>query len=166
MKKAALLATAMLLMGFLTPDVYAAGKLSARVAQRLKASASEVWAAVGDFATLNTWHPAVVSEQVNGTGQNPGDTRVLTLGDGGKITERLVSRNPDKMRYTYVIVESPLPVEHYRSTIRVIAHGKHACTFVWSSRFDPKQGVSNKDAKAAIVGVYKAGADALVKKFQ
>jgi hypothetical protein len=166
MKKAALLATAMLFMGLLVPNAYASGKLSARVAQRLKASAAEVWAAVGDFATPNTWHPAVVSEQVQGTGQKPGDTRLLTLGDGGKITERLVSRSPARMRYTYVIVESPLPVQNYRSTIRVISHGKHACTFVWSSRFDPKQGVSDKDAKAAIVGVYKAGAEALLKKFK
>lgn len=166
MKRAALLATALLFAGLINSGAYAAGKLSVKEKQVLKASAATVWATVGDFATLNTWHPAVVAEQVTGTGQKPGDTRVLTLGDGGKITERLVSHSANRMRYTYEIVDSPLPVQNYRSTIRVVAHGKDSSVFVWSSRFDAKPGVSDKDAMDAIRGVYKAGAEALAKKFQ
>ena len=46
-----------------------------------------VWAMVGDFCAIKDWHPAVAECEEFEEG---GDTfRTLTLGDGGKIKERL-----------------------------------------------------------------------------
>ena len=142
----------------------ATGSLSVTETQYLNASPAKVWSVVGDFATLNTWHPEVVSEKVNGAGDAPGAVRVLKLGNGGTITERLVSRDSAGMKYSYVMLSSPLPVSHYESTIKVVARGHGGCMFIWSSSFDPR-GVTKTQAMKAISDVYAAGTEALAKRF-
>jgi hypothetical protein len=150
------------LLSAVTP-AHAAGNLSVNEQVTLNASADTVWQLVGNFATLNTWHPAVVKESVTGTGQDAGDTRVLTLGDGGTITEVLVDSDNSARQYTYVIKQSPLPVSGYLSTIKVLPEGKDKAKVIWSSTFNAK-GATAKEAMDAVRGVYSAGFQALVKR--
>ncbi|MGH6734797.1 MAG: SRPBCC family protein [Methyloceanibacter sp.] len=75
---------------------------------------AEVWAVVGEFCAIKNWHPAVAEcEQF----EEGGDTyRMLTLGDGGKIKEKLTDKGDTG--YSYEIVESPLPVKNYKASSR------------------------------------------------
>ena len=63
--------------------------------------------------------------------------------------------------YTYEIVESPLPVQNYRSTISVSAEGS-GTKVDWRGSFDAK-GASDADAEGVISGIYKAGLDEIAK---
>ena len=123
----------------------------------LSATPDQVWAVIGDFNGLDQWHPAVVNSQQQGW------TRTLTLGDGAKIIEDMLSYDLRNHRYTYAIIESPLPVTNYASTLSVVAT-EGGSKVVWSSQFDAAN-ASDHEAIETITGVYNAGLMALQKKF-
>lgn len=123
------------------------------------ATPAQAWAAIGDFCAIGGWHPAVEACVL---GEKNGKTmRTLSLKGGGEIVEELVERDEDDRSYTYRIIESPLPVANYESTIEVEDEG--GTTIVWSGEFDAK-GAPDADAVAVIAGIYQAGLDSLVAK--
>ena len=80
---------------------------------------------------------------------------------GGTIVEHLVHWSDKMHSYTYKIVSSPLPVEHYVSTIHVSpAKSGSGSVISWRGHYSAK-GASDADAKKAIDGVYDAGLTAL-----
>lgn len=120
-------------------------------------SPSEVWGKIGDFCAIQDWHPAISKCVLSDEG---GSTyRTLTTTDGATIKEKLVEKTDAS--YTYDIIESPLPVENYRSTISVSAEGDRT-KVDWRSSFDAK-GASDADAQGVISGIYKAGLDKIAK---
>jgi len=121
------------------------------------ASADAVWAKIGDFCGIQKWHPAVEKCALSADGK----MRTLSLKGGGTIVEKLEKRDEAARSYSYSIVESPLPVANYLSTISVAAQGAGS-TITWSGKYDAK-GASEADAKKTIDGIYQAGLDALVK---
>jgi len=128
----------------------------------LNAAPTEIWSVIGDFDSLDSWHPAVdASETVQDA---TAKVRHLTLGDGSKIVERLDSQDDDVRNYSYTILDAgPLPVRNYQSTLEVSGDGS-VSTVTWSSEFEPHK-ASEADAQAAISGVYTGGFAALIEKF-
>lgn len=122
----------------------------------LGAGAEEVWAAIGGFQALADWHPWVASSTREDIGA--AEHRRLALEGGGEILEK--SLGGDAMSYGYAIVDSPLPVSHYRATIAVVPSGTGSVV-VWSSTFTAK----GDDAEGAIAGIYEAGFGALAERF-
>jgi hypothetical protein len=124
-------------------------------------SPEDVWAVVGDFCAIKDWHPAVVECDEMEEG---GDTyRVLTLGDGGKIKEKLT--NKDDTSYSYEIIESPLPVQNYAATLTVTEDdGDDIAEVVWVAEFDPADGVEEAKAVEVISGIFDAGIEGIGKK--
>lgn len=128
----------------------------------LGASAEQVWRLVGGFDSLSRWHPAVASSLV---GQEGGRTvRRLGLHGGGTIIEALEHHDGAARRYTYSILDGPLPVANYRSELSVDEQGGERCRVRWSSRFEP-DGVPEPEAVETIRGIYKAGLDTLRERF-
>jgi hypothetical protein len=121
-------------------------------------SADAVWAKVGDFCGIASWHPAVAKCELS----HGKKIRTLSLKGGGTIVERLLKWDKKGKSYTYTIVSSPLPVTHYVSTISVVADGTGS-DVVWTGTYKAKKGTADADAQKAIDGVYKAGADALAQ---
>lgn len=129
----------------------------------LKVPADEVWKLIGGFNALPDWHPAVEKSTTEGEGE--GSVRRLSLAGGGTIVERLESVNDDERRYSYSIVDGPLPVSNYKATISVREQGDGTATVVeWSSEFSPS-GASENDAAKVIQGIYDAGFENLKKIF-
>ena len=134
-----------------------AAALESRYEAPSTASAAAVWKKVGGFCGIANWHPAVATCVLSKDGKD----RTLTLKGGGTIIEHLVSVNNKAHTYTYKIVKSPLPVEHYISTIKVVSKGKGS-EIIWSGKYKAK-GAPDADAKKAIDGIYKSGVDALAQ---
>ena len=114
--------------------------------------AEKVWATVGDFCGIGQWHPAVekcVESEKDGVA-----IRTLTLaGGGGTLVEALVSRDDAKKTYTYKIIDGPLPVANYQSTITVKADDDGDETEIaWTGSFDAK-GASDAEAEKVIAGI-------------
>jgi Polyketide cyclase / dehydrase and lipid transport len=116
-----------------------------------------VWRKVGEFCAIQEWHPAV--SRCEQTEEGGTTYRTLTLADGGTIRERLIEKTDSS--YTYEIIESPLPVQNYRSTFGVSADGE-ATRVDWKGAFDAKD-ASDADAEAVISGIYQAGLDGIAK---
>jgi hypothetical protein len=127
----------------------------------VNAPADEVWPVVGDFTGLDRWHPAV--ERCDANSGTAGSTRDLHLAGGGLIRERLESVDEKGQSLTYVILDGPLPVQDYVSTLRVTGDGGR-CRVEWSSEFKPA-GLPEPEAVKTMEGVYKAGLDNLKTMF-
>jgi len=151
---------------FITVSMAAlAGNLTVSKEMAINASPDTAWKMIGDFNHLDVWHPVVVASQlIKGNSDVAGAVRVLTLGNGATITEKLVANNNLSHRYTYAITESPLPVADYVSTISVAEGMDGKSVVTWSSSFDAN-GATDEEATNTISGIYDAGLMNLDKHF-
>jgi mxaD protein len=137
----------------------------------IDASAAKVWSMVKDFNALNSWHPAVATDEiVEGKNNAVGAVRLLTLKGGGTIKEKLLSFNSAGRSFKYAIVEGVLPVSDYTSTLVVKSVGKNKSSVTWSGHFkrknvgdNPAENENDKTATDTVGGVYGGGLDNLKK---
>jgi len=126
----------------------------------IDAAPGRVWQVMGAFCSISEWHPAIARcEELKVDGQ---PHRRLTTGDGGMFLEKLNELDNDAMSYSYDIIESPLPVQGYSSTISVADEGGKA-KVTWRSSFEPK-GASAEEAGKVVGGIYDAGLASLATK--
>lgn len=129
--------------------------------QTLSGSVDEVWAAIGGFADLAQWHPAVASSTL----EQGGRVRRLCLADGASLVERLHSFSERERSYGYSIEQGPLPLSRYRSRLQVCElTGGSGSRVEWSAEFDA-DGVSEAEAIRIVTGIYRAGLDRLGERF-
>lgn len=126
----------------------------------LGVSADQLWNFMGSFNALPDWHPAVEKCELEEKGQ----IRKLALASGGSIVERLEHIDDDERVYSYTIVDSPLPVANYHSTIRVKSDGDNRSVIEWSGEFNP-DGAPESDAVKVIQGIYETGLNNLKKMY-
>ncbi len=127
----------------------------------LDVPAQQVWDLIGGFNALPDWHPAVERSELESGGQ----VRKLSLAGGGTIVEKLETIDDGDRVYTYSIIDSPLPVSDYTSTIRVRQDSNGDSTIVeWSSSFEAS-GVPENEAVQVIEDIYQAGFENLKRIF-
>jgi len=156
MKMSRILAAATLAAVFASP----AFALDVKKSIKVTASPEATWKAIGDFCGIGDWHPAVAKCDLS---QHGGVTfRTLSLNGGGTIVEKQLSRSNAAFKYSYAITESPLPVDHYKSTISV-KKSAGGSTITWVGSFSAK-GAPDDKAKEVIAGIYDGGLASLQKK--
>lgn len=144
------------------PAAAEAAPLSVSKSATIAAAPDAVWAQVKDFNGLGTWHPAIAkSEIVEGSNNVVGAVRVLTLkGETpATIKEKLTALDEAGKSFSYEILEGPLPVSGYVSTLTVVAAAEGS-TVTWSSTFKAA-GADDATATTTIEGVYTGGLDNL-----
>jgi len=140
----------------------------------IKAPLSKVWATVKDFDGLAKWHPGFSgSELVSGSNGKAGAVRKLTIKDGPSFNEKLLHYDAAHHSYRYNIIESPLPITDYSSTITVKAESGGMTKVVWSGHFkrkntsdNPPEAESDAGTIKLIKGVYRGGLDNLKKMLE
>jgi hypothetical protein len=119
-----------------------------------------VWQAIGGFCSIADWHPVVASCT---DGEQDGVAmRTLKTVDGAVLVERRTQYSDEGMSYSYQIVESPLPVADYESTLAVMDSGGGSM-ITWSGEFAAK-GAPDDQALSLIGGIYEAGLAALKER--
>ncbi|MGO9675303.1 MAG: SRPBCC family protein [Methylocella sp.] len=126
----------------------------------IAAPPAKVWAAIGGFCGISDWHPAI--EKCILSNKDGKMIRTLSLKGGGSIIEEQVSRSDDRLNYTYTILESPLPVEDYKSTISVRPAGVGS-KVIWVGEFKAK-GAEEAKAQATVAGIFEAGLKGIADK--
>ncbi len=152
----------------------AAPRLHTMKSVTIDAPASKVWDAVKNFDGLNTWHPAVATDEiVAGKNNKAGAVRLLTLKGGGTIKEKLLSFDSSARTFHYSILEGVLPVSSYSSTLVVKSKGAGHSVVTWSGSFkrkntgdSPPDNENDKTALDAVNGVYQSGLDNLKKMLE
>lgn len=136
----------------------------------INASADKVWEKVGKFGDMS-WHPAIAKTEItSGKDNEVGAVRVLTLKDGGTITEVLTAYDAAGKTMKYDITESVLPLREYGATLKVDAAGDGKSTANWRSMFKrkdpsptPAAGQDDATAKNTITGIFRSGLENLKK---
>lgn len=149
-----------------TSSSFAGGNLSVSREVVVDRAPATVWKLMGEFNSLDVWLPPVLSSTFTGNRIRPGAVRVLDLGDNATVTERLLSFDSAKYRYTYAFVKSPLPVKNYVATVELSPAAEGKTLIKWHSTFDAA-GAPDDKAKEAIQGIYDVGlakAAAIFKK--
>lgn len=124
---------------------------------------SAVWSVIGSFCAIKDWLPPVGACIEDG--KSP-PTRTLVTKDGkASFVETQTARNEKEYSYSYAFVSSPLPVTHYKSTIRVTAKGDGVSIVTWTGTYTPDSG-KEKEAIDALIGVYEAGLAGIHAKFK
>jgi mxaD protein len=149
----------------------AAPRLTTSKTITIDAPAGKVWHLVKDFNGLNTWHPAVATDEiVEGKNNTVGAVRLLTLKGGGTIREKMLAFTPAGRTFKYAIVEGVVPVSDYTSTLTVKSAGKNQSSVTWTGHFkrknvgdNPGEKENDKTAVDTVGGIYQGGLDNLKK---
>jgi hypothetical protein len=135
----------------------------------IDAAAADVWRVVRDFNGLPSWAPFAVESRIE-QGQSAdqvGCIRNFRLREGGVIRERLVALSDYDLSLSYAILESPMPVEDYISSLSLTPITDGNRTFAeWQAEFE-----CPPEREAALVqqiatNVFQAGLTALKQRFR
>jgi hypothetical protein len=134
----------------------------------IPAPATVVWSIVRDFNALPNWTPFVADSRIeqNRPSDQIGCVRNFHLKDGGRIRERLLALSDYEMSFEYSILESPMGVENYVATFRLIPVTDLDHTFAeWTAEFDAAP--EREDGLVQSIGqnVFAAGLGALKARF-
>lgn len=132
----------------------------------INAAPDKVWAIISDYCSIQEWLPGIEKCESNGS-HEANTIRVLTLGNGEMLKEKLLKHKPEKMLYQYIVAEpnlKALPVSSYGSTIMVSANDNGGSTITWKSGFyrgfmnnNPPPELSDEAAVNAVTAIYDAG---------
>lgn len=143
----------------------------------INAPAEKVWNIIKEYNDMS-WLPAIKGVTATG-GNEKGASRVLTLKNGGTITEELKKYDDAKMSYAYKITEMStaktithagveekvpvVPVDNYSATITVEAQGANSAVH-WKAGYyraytnnNPPDEMNEAAANAAIKGIFTSG---------
>ena len=132
------------------------------------APADRIWQTIRDFNALPDWVPAVRESRIEGgqPSDQVGCVRAFRLEDGGFLRERLLALSDYDYSVTYSILESPMGVENYIATLKLVPVTDGSRTFAeWTAEFD-----CDPAAEAELVAnignnVFQAAFDALKVRF-
>lgn len=167
------------LLFFFSAAVNAHGPVRQKAEEEItiNAPAEKVWSIIKNYGDMS-WHPGIFNTTVQGD-NNKGAIRVLTLKDGGTITEELKKYDDKKMSYAYKITEMStaktinhagvdekvpvLPVDNYAASIEVEAKGDTSVVS-WKAGYyraymnnNPPEEMNEEAANSAVTSVLKSG---------
>jgi len=128
---------------------------------RVTAPAAKAFGVVARWDALQTWCPAFAKTEIVSGGTAVGSVRAVTLKDGPTFTEELLARDTAGRSYKYKIIESPLPIVEYVSTVRVYDMGDYS-EIVWLATYKRRaqENATAESDDAAMMnlvrGLYKA----------
>lgn len=177
MKKITLFVSVLLF--FFTAIASAHGPVRQKAEEKIiiSAPAEKVWALIKEYGDMS-WHPDIFNTTVKG-GNTKGAIRVLTLKDGGTITEELKKYDDAKMSYAYKITEMSssktithagaeekvpaLPVNDYAASIELADKGGKT-EVIWKAGYyraymnnNPPEEMNEDAANTAVKAVLETG---------
>lgn len=105
-----------------------------KVTKTINVSSDKVWAAISGIGGLDRWFPTITSCRVEGEGV--GAIRVLGLGDGGKIRDRIEEIDHKERRFRYLRTDHPFPVSRYVGTVEVRDGESGQSEVTWTVEID------------------------------
>jgi Polyketide cyclase / dehydrase and lipid transport len=134
---------------------------STKVTVDVAAPPSEIWQLIGGFGSLPDWVPNVSQSELGDGGR----IRQLHDPEGHTFVERLERYDSAARTYSYSIVQSPVSIADYLSTIVVTPiDGGKGSRVEWSSVYTPV-GISEKQADEIFEGLYSTGLKALLSRY-
>lgn len=112
----------------------------------IDAEIEAVWSKIADTSNISGLIGFLAASE------QTGDTRVCTLADGAKLTEKIVSVEPALKRVLYAITDSPLGMDFHAATME-LSERPGGTRLIWNVDILPESAVANMapmlDAAAA-----------------
>lgn len=138
------------------------------VSSVIDAPIEKVWARIRDFNGLPSWHPRMVTSQIEGGGHAHavGAVRNFQVVTGATVREKLVAHSDDDHSVTYAIIETPQPISNHEATLslRKITDGNRTYA-EWTASFDAPAEEADKVAEGMAANVFQGGFNALKSYF-
>ncbi|ACB95290.1 SRPBCC family protein [Beijerinckia indica] len=134
------------------------GKASAdQVLRRIEINvpADRLWDKLRDFCSIKEWHPAFATCVLDT--ENNVSVRTLTTKDGAISIERLLNSSNPGRTYSYEVLSTPMPVESYRATMKVLIGGDGKSNVIWTSAYKTREGVAPALAAEKLGDFYMQG---------
>ena len=126
------------------------------------ASPDRVWARIGRFGDLASWHPDVAKSVIaSGSDDHAGAQRSLELKGGGHATDTLLGYDARHHRYRYAMHGGTLPVADFSATLGVKAAGRNRSKVSWVASFHRRDPGGDAAATRAVAGFLDDGLAAL-----
>jgi hypothetical protein len=129
----------------------------------IPSSIDRVWAVIRDFNKFPSWHPGVCDSSIEDGRPSDaiGCVRSLYLKSGGHFRERLLALSDREYSFTFAILESPLPMTDYVSSIQLRPVTDTDQTYAqWTCEFNCAPDVESELMKT-VLSVYQSGFDSL-----
>ena len=120
----------------------------------IDAPPDEVWALAGDPGRISEWLPLIAESSAEG------DQRLCTTQTGDRLVERILERSDEDRRYSYEVVDSPMPLRSYRSELGVEGHDGHTHV-TWVAEFEPASAEAEEELRSTFAQVYREGLESL-----
>ena len=134
------------------------------VSSVINAPIDEVWAKIRSFNSLADWHPAIADSHIEGNepSDKVGCIRNFNLQGGGNIREQLLALSDLDRVCTYSILVSPMPIENYVATLRLIKVTDGNQTYAeWTAEFNCSVSDDADMIETVGSGVFQSGLSAL-----
>lgn len=126
----------------------------------IDAPIGDVWDVLRDFNGHDRWHPAVAASRIEerrGSDQ-VGCVRDFLLKSGGALREQLLALSDEERAFTYCILDAPVPLAGYVSTVRLKRVTDGDRTFWhWQSEFEPPADQEAELTRLVGEEIYEAG---------
>ena len=134
----------------------------------IDAPIDDVWAKIRDFNALPAWHPGIADSRIEDgePSDKVGCIRNFNLKDGGNIREQLLTLSDIDYQCTYSILISPMPLENYTATLRLVPITDGNRTYAeWTAQFNCQP--EDEETLVNDIGnnVFQGGFDALKSTF-
>lgn len=139
------------------------------VSSMIGAPAADVWKLVRNFNGLPSWAPFAVESRIehNAPPDQIGCIRNFTLKDGSRIREKLLALSDYELSCSYAMLESPMAVENYISTLSLTPVTDGNTTFAeWQAEFDCAPEREGALTQQIGTGVFQAAFNALKQRFR
>jgi len=133
----------------------------------IDAPAAKVWEKVRDFNAMPRWHPRIRESRIESgePSDKIGCVRDFRLQNGDRLREKLLGLSDYDMFFTYMILESPMPLTGYMATLRLTPITDGDRTFgEWTAEFDCAPEVAADLVDGIGNNVFQAGFDALKRQ--
>jgi carbon monoxide dehydrogenase subunit G len=177
MKKIALLSVSAMFLFTAVANAHGPVRQKAEEEITVSAPAEKVWNIIKNYEDMS-WLPGIKSTKAD-KGNTKGSIRVLTLDNGGTITEELKKYDDKKMNYSYKITDMStaktithagaeekvpvLPVDNYAASIEVEDKGGSS-VISWKAAYyraymnnNPPEEMNEDAANNAVTAILKAG---------
>ena len=91
----------------------------------------DVWNIISDFNGHETWHPAVVSSQIERgyLGDMVGCVLRFRLEDGAELREQLLALYDADHSFTYCMLDKPIQLVNYTALVRLLPVPDDHCQY-------------------------------------
>ena len=134
----------------------------------IDAPIEKVWARIRDFNGLPSWHPRMVTSQIEGgrPADEIGCIRNFQVATGATIREKLLAFSDADHSVSYSIIETPQPIINHKATLtlRKVTDGDRTYA-EWTASFDAPAEEADKVAEGMGANVFQGGFNALKAHF-